>query len=191
MAINKKAIVILAIVGIVYYAANNKPKGPDAFDTAYQSAPTVEKDFVSTVKDAQNKAKSAENDMQLGGIRAQRDALVCRVMTNKNVSGWIGKVDNISSNSDGRGVVSISLSEDVNVKTWNNDISDYGDHTLITPGSELFEAASQLKEGDVVRFSGNFISDNENCIRESSLGIRGKVTEPEYIFKFNSIEKMH
>ncbi|SEQ64719.1 hypothetical protein SAMN05216522_10522 [Rosenbergiella nectarea] len=190
MAINKKALVILAVVAIGYYVVNNKPKGPDAFDAAYQNAPTVEKDFVSIVKDAQDKAKSAENDMQLGGIKAQRDALVCSVVQDKHVNEWIGKVDTMSSNSDGKGVVSISLSEDINVKTWNNDISDYGDHTLITPGSELFETASQLKEGDIVRFSGKFISDSQNCIRESSLGIRGKVTEPEYIFQFNSIAKI-
>jgi TonB family protein len=72
--------------------------------------------------------------------------------------------------------------------TWNNDISDMADNTLIDPGSPLFQTASSMKPGQTVQFSGHFFSGSEGeCLKEGSITLSGKLREPEFIFQFSSI----
>jgi len=85
--------------------------------------------------------------------------------------------------------MAISLSRDLTLMTWNNDLSDIGDNTLIQPRTELFQTASLLKKGQQVAFSGGFIPDRENCIEEASLTLRGKLDDPEFIFRFSSVAR--
>jgi hypothetical protein len=71
--------------------------------------------------------------------------------------------------------------------TWNNDLSDISDNTLIQPGTELFRSASSLKKGQRVSFSGSFVPAREGCISESSITLRGKLDDPDFIFRFSSV----
>ena len=153
--------------------------------------PADQRKFIEITQDAQAKARSAENDMQKGGVKAERDKLLCASLPSLSVKDWIGKVDKIDANSDGKGVVSIEIAKNILVKTWNNDLSDLMDHTLINPGTPLFNAASQLKKGARVKFSGSFFNGGDgDCVKESSLSLSGKVKEPEFIFRFEGISPL-
>jgi hypothetical protein len=44
-----------------------------------------------------------------------------------------------------------------------------------------------MKPGQIATFSGSFVPDGENCIRESSMTLNGKLTDPEFIFRFSAI----
>jgi hypothetical protein len=79
---------------------------------------------------------------------------------------------------------------DVAVKTWNNALSDVGDRTLIEPGSPAFNVMGTLRNGDWVRFSGRFFPDQTDCVREPSMTIRGTMTSPEFIFRFDDIRRV-
>lgn len=137
---------------------------------------------------AQKEASSVENDMQLGGVKSRRDKELCQALASMNARNWIGKINSIDSNSDGKGVLEIEIAPHTLVKTWNNAVSDLGSDTLIEPSAPIFEVASRMKRGQKVLFSGHFFhGGTEDCIREASLTLRGKVEEPEFIFAFGDI----
>jgi uncharacterized protein len=151
--------------------------------------PPIETRFVQIMSEAQKKSQTSENDMQIGGVKNARDKLICSLITTREVNNWIGAVKSISANSDGKGIIEVELAQDVSVTTWNNAFSDTRFKTLIDPNEQLFQQASILKVGQQVRFSGKFFpSDTDGeCLAEGSVTLRGKVLEPELIFKFAKI----
>lgn len=149
----------------------------------------IEADFVEAIKESMEKASNAKNEMQIGGIKSARDRDICNILKVKSVSGWIGEVKQVTANSDGKGVLKLSLPNNIIIRTWNNSFSDIRYNTLIEPGTNVFNSASELNVGDVVYFSGTFFDDDDNCISEASLSLSGKIKEPEFIFKFSDIRK--
>jgi hypothetical protein len=189
------------IIVIVLAAIGNHGKNSDNLTAsnsnstpaiaAEKIAPEIEQKFIAIILDAQSKAKSAANDMQKGAAKSERDKELCALINNFQMNDWVGKVTKIDANSDGKGVLAISIANDVSVETWNNALSDISDGTLIEQGSNLFNAASNLKRGAMVKFSGQFFRGSEgDCLKESSLFLNGKVKEPEFIFKFSSISPL-
>ncbi len=151
--------------------------------------PSNEKNLIQIVAESQSASKSAENDMQKGGAKNERDKKICSLMKNLTIKDWIGKIKTIDANSDGKGVLGIEIADDIVVTTWNNALSDIADQTLIDPNSSLFQKVSSMKSGQQVQFSGRFFPggvDGE-CIEESSITLSGKLRKPEFIFKFSSI----
>jgi len=176
-------MLILTLSALLAGCNEEKPK-------VTTTLPTDEATFVRIVSSAQAEAKGAQNDMQVGGIKAKRDRALCDSGLSYVVNDWVGKIDRIDSNSDGKGVVSVSIASDILVKTWNNDLSDLVDRTLIEPGTPLFEAASSMSAGQYVTFSGLlFRGSDGDCVKEASLTLKGKVAEPEFIFRFDKIAR--
>jgi hypothetical protein len=105
----------------------------------------------------------------------------------------VGDIYSLSSNSDGLGVLMVAVAPGVYINTWNNAVSDVVHNTLIQPSSPLFAKASQLKEGQKVRFSGTFFNEVDGsvgCLAESSLTLDGKISEPEFIFRFADVSAL-
>lgn len=144
--------------------------------------------FIEIVKNAQDKVVSAGNDMVKGGIRMEREKALCGLV-NGSIKDWVGTLIEIDANSDGKGVLSIEIEKNITVKTWNNDISDSDTQTMLAPGSPIFQKVSQMKVGQQVKFSGDFFqgSDGE-CLLEGSLSLDGKITDPEFIFRFSAVD---
>jgi len=151
--------------------------------------PQEEKTFISIVSSAQGESRSAANDMARGGVKFSRDKKICDLFSNKlAINNWVGTISTLSANSDGKGVLEIDIANGVQVKTWNNALSDFRDNTLLDPRSNIFKTASSLSVGEVIKFSGSFIGgDSGDCIRESSMTLQGKLSSPEFIFKFSDI----
>jgi len=176
------------LVAILFHSSS--PSSPVASSSATSSAsaplvPNQEAEFINTVSVAQRGSAQAANDMQRGGIKATRDEAICGLFAGSfTVENWVGTVKTIDSNSDGKGIMGISLAEEITLTTWNNDLSDIGDNTLIQPGTELFQTASSLRKGQTVSFSGSFMPKREGCVDESSITLRGKLDDPEFIFRF-------
>ena len=93
---------------------------------------------------------------------------LCKLLTSLHVRDWIGAIYQLSSNSEGKGVLAVKISDDVYIKTWNNSFSDISDHTLIDPTSSFFKTLSNLSEGARIKFSGSFLPSETDCIREGS-----------------------
>lgn len=193
--INFKAVAVLAVVAIGYLVLNDASKDevnrqPSEIAEATKATliPENEAKFISIISDSRLQSSAAKNDMQVGGIKSFRDKDICNVIEDMSITDWVGKVKKISSNSDGKGVFSVEIAEGVEIKTWNNSISDMGYKTLMEPGSQIFQSASSLSIGDAVLFSGSFFEDKSTCIKESSLSLSGKVDKPEFIFLFSSVK---
>ena len=144
--------------------------------------------FVKAVQRAQSGSASAKNKMQKGALLAERTKAICSILRNTKVDNWRGKITQISANSDGKGVLKIEIGPDVFVKTWNNSFSDGRDKTLLEPGSPLFNKVANMDTNTKVVFSGYFLIDRENCIKESSLSLDGKLKDPEFIFRFTDVQ---
>jgi hypothetical protein len=112
------------------------------------------------------------------------------MLPDKSASGWVGKISQLSSNGDGKGVLSIEVAPNVHVSTWNNALSDIGSQTLIDPSSSLFKNLANMKRGDVVRFSGRFASSDVDCVREQSVTLAGSMTDPSFTMRFTSVNKL-
>jgi hypothetical protein len=146
--------------------------------------------FMSAIIEALSQFRSAPNELAAGGIRNTRQQAVCNAVGGQNASGWIGKVSYLSTNGDGRGVITLELGPGLHVSTWNNAISDYSDKTLIDPDTQLFKSLAAMKKGDIVRFSGSFFPSNVDCLREQSLTLAGSMKSPVFTMRFASIHKL-
>ena len=156
-------------------------------------APPAQKQFLNIVVKAQSSSISATNDMQRGGFLSTRSRKLCDLLRTIDFSpnNWIGTIDDVNSNSDGKGVLYIKLATDVFLKTSNNSFSDIGSNTLLEPTSPIFIAVAEMVKGDKVKFSGNFFTQKPHCIYEKSLSLRGKISEPEFKFKFSKVYKIN
>ncbi len=151
--------------------------------------PAAEQEFIRAVRDGRTAFQRAPNEMAQGGTRSTRRLAICRSLSGGSVSGWSGQIRKLGSNSDGKGVLEISLAEDIRLETWNNDLSDISDNTLIDPTSSLFAHLSKMKDGDQVVFSGSFLPSDVDCVRETSVTLEGSMTDPEFVFRFTSVDK--
>jgi len=75
--------------------------------------PSSEVSFIGIVTSAQDEARGTQNDMQKGGVKSSRDKAMCAAMTSLQVHDWVGTVKTIDSNSDGKGVLAVSIAPDV------------------------------------------------------------------------------
>jgi hypothetical protein len=150
--------------------------------------PERQRQFVDMIDNFAARYRQTPNEMAQGALRPQRANAICSLMgRDTSVRAWIGKVKKMSSNNEGKGVLEISISPSASVKTWNNSLSDIGDHTLLEPGSAPHTEAVDLRPGQSVEFSGTFLAGDKDCFRESSITQRGSMSEPEWIFRFQTI----
>lgn len=151
--------------------------------------PADENTFIQIIQSAQSKSGNAANDMQRGGIKAEREKEICKIIKG-SVKNWIGQIVKIDANSEGKGVLEIEIAEKIKIKTSNNAFSDTNYSTLLSPDSIIFKTASAMKVGQSVKFSGDFFRGEEEgeCLAEGSLTLDGKLSDPEYIFKFSKLD---
>ena len=57
----------------------------------------------------------------------------------------------------------------MSVQTWNNDLSDIEDNTMLIPTANVFQEAMKLQEGETVSFSGHFVMSDTDCFKEASM----------------------
>jgi hypothetical protein len=166
----------------------NNSHAEDMVSVASPNTSEVETLLIAAVEKARAAFAAGANDMAKGAARPARAKEICAILKNQRlVSDWVGKVETLSSNSDGLGVLSIQIAEGISIKTWNNAISDIQDKTLIDPESAVFKLAVTLKIGQRVTFGGQFFPSPTDCIREGSLTQEGSLTKPEFIFRFSDI----
>lgn len=151
-------------------------------------SPPEQEAFSAAIDTARTAYANGKNEMEKGAARPMRAKAICAALKRKVATDWVGEVYKLSSNSDGKGVLAVTIGKDVMVKTWNNSFSDIADETLIDPDRPVFKQAAALSAGQKVRFSGRFIASSTDCVRESSLTISGSLNDPEFIFRFEKIE---
>lgn len=134
--------------------------------------------------------KAEANELVLSKVRVERRKLLASTnRTQGAMKDWIGVVTQMGTTGDGKAKISVRIpcESRVTVKTWNNAFSDSRDLTLINEESALYSVLMALKREAPIRFSGRLILDTKDTFREASLGERGSMTRPEFIFRFTEI----
>ena len=147
-----------------------------------------EDQFLAIIDQASAAYDAGSNDMAKGAARPARAHSICNAATGVQASEWRGTVETLSSNNEGKGVLTVRLSPRATVSTTNNALSDsMGMHTLIDPSSDVFRAATALHEGQAVIFSGSFAQNDKDCFEEMSMTQEGSMHDPEFLFAFSSV----
>ncbi len=149
--------------------------------------PKDQNQFIEVVSEYVRKYPSANNQLQQSALRDQRKVSISRSLKNYKISSWVGTINDLQTDTEGKAILSIRISPDIEIKTWNNSLSDIGSNTLIEKGSPVYEKLFSLSAGKKVEFSGNFIKSKLDHIKETSLTIDGSMSNPEFLFKFKSI----
>jgi len=149
--------------------------------------PDSQKSFEKICADSKAEYDKGTNDLQKSTARGNR-TIALRQQGLNSANNWIGTIEALSTNNDGKGVISIKLNDNISVATWNNAFSDIGDNTLIPVGSTLFNSLSSLSKGSKVRFSGNFFSrDEKDFLKTQGIDVSDAMKNVKFLMKFTSV----
>jgi len=185
----------IMLVGGMFVDKSDDPAGSDNVANSTQVAPAgpgisaKQAGFITAVGNSRERFNSAPNELIAAGVRADRRKAICNILDTRKVEDWHGHLIRLSTNSGGAGILAVAIGSDIQLTTWSNSFSDISAQTLISPSDPLYAAASMLTVGDAIVFSGRFFSSPQDCVDEQSLTIRGSMNEPEFTFRFSSIEK--
>lgn len=195
---------VIVVLGILSRFGHNSGYGSSASATEStsipasggSSAPAVvmpaeEKAFTDAVSGFIASYQSAANELKKSAVRVGRKQKLQELVPTLEFNGWIGRIEEMTTTSKGNACVAIALEgSPIQIKTYNNELSDAGDNTLIPINSDLFNQVADLKTGMMVKVGGNFLADEQDFIKEGSITEEGSMTEPEFVVKFTQIEKV-
>jgi len=130
---------------------------------------------------------NAANELQQSALRDKRRDALGQTIGSRRIDSWRGTIAELKTNTDGKAILSIRIATDIEIKTWNNALSDITSGTLIEKWNPVYNSLINLKLGDAVEFSGSFLPSENDYLQESSLTIMGSITQPEFLCKFSSV----
>lgn len=146
--------------------------------------------FIAALSEYRTLFNSAANELQQSAIRDQRRvAILATLGPQLRVDDWSGTLRKLETNSEGKAIITVRIAPDVDLLTWNNSLSDSVHGTMIDKGTPLYAAMMNMAVGDKIKVSGNFVSADADGIFENSMTIRGAMTAPEFLFRFDAISK--
>lgn len=144
--------------------------------------------FVDAVDAARAAYQEAKTDLQKSKILKDRSRDVLPSIGGSDVSSWVGVIDDVGANGEGKAYVQIKISDNIKVKTWNNAFSDMTHDTLIPETSAVYDTLLGLVPGDKVVFSGSFQAQDGAPLYATNITDTFSARTPEFLFKFTSIK---
>lgn len=172
--------------------AAREKEAKEKSDRLEAAVPQQQKDFIAAIITARDDFKSkGGNEIQQERTRDARRTAIRNVLDSYKIQDWFGTVSSISTNSDGLGILQITINDrpTIEIATWNNALSDTMDDTLIPKSSPVYDVMADLKKGDKVWFSGRFVPNDRDAIREASITINGSMTDPSFRMQFSGLKK--
>ncbi len=150
--------------------------------------PSKQEEFIKTIESFYRPYRLADNELKKSALRTERKVAIQLILQDLMADEWIGKLKSMGTNSEGKAYIEIQLNNsNIEVKTWNNALSDISDNTLISQGTGLYEKIANLTKNSMVRFWGEFQKDSKDYIKESSLFENNAMTKPQFIMHFLDI----
>lgn len=203
---NKKGFLLKIILGfigfiilVVIFAPSEDEKPTNAARTTQPEKQTVSQ-VASVVKPKEQLSfekivnefivlyKKADNELKKSAIRTDRKNKLKNSEISHKITNWIGTLVDLSTNSDGKAYITVRILPDIEIKTWNNALSDIADNTLIEQSSELYNKLMNMKKGQRVKFSGMFVLSGDDFFKETSMTESGAMESPEFLFKFSDVQ---
>ena len=147
--------------------------------------------FTNTVDKYVELFDAAKNELQESRLRELRRIDLSALKSTAVVLNWQGKIKQLETNTDGHAILSVRISPNIHIKTWNNSFSDIGSDTLILKNSSLYNSLFDLSVGETIEFSGRFFFNDIDHFKETSLTIRGSMREPEFLFRFDEVNPIN
>ncbi|MBD1147203.1 hypothetical protein IDH28_00035 [Pelagibacterales bacterium SAG-MED31] len=144
--------------------------------------------FIKIINDFRAGFSSNYNDLKVNKILLDRNELLCGT-TPPIINNWKGKIKEITTNMQGKGILSVIIDKGIFIQTWNNAFSDLFDNTLIETDSKVYTQLLELNKGDSILFSGDFIENSSECFGTQNLTNKSKISKPEFTFIFTNILK--
>jgi hypothetical protein len=144
--------------------------------------PADEAAFVNVLMKSRAAWLGAPNDLARHGMRAARAAALCKADPALSANGWTGRLDRVIPDAfpDYAGKptarIIIDLTSDISISTPSAPLLNTPSQ-MVEAGTPVYAAAARLRRGQLVRFSGRFIS-GADCEAEESLTLQGGMTAP-------------
>lgn len=154
--------------------------------------PKTQQDFLNVLEQTEKEYKEQPNELKKSAVKTKRGNLIKNALGNtRNFNEWIGIVRNMETTSNGKAIFEVELEgTGVTIMTMNNEFSDLFGNTLIDQKNPLYNIIAELKKGDKVRVSGEFVESPENdYVYELSMTEAGSMKNPDFIVKFQKIVK--
>jgi|GEM_PF-689006 len=135
--------------------------------------------------------KQAKNELQKSSLRSKRRGDIAATVTNFQIQNWVGTISELSTNSEGKAILSIRINPNIEIKTWNNALSDIASNTLIDQNSDLYNQLIELAVGQQIYFSGYFLNGDEDYLQETSMTEEGAMVNPEFLMKFTNVSTIN
>jgi len=127
--------------------------------------------------------------LAIGGLRRNRAKTICAVQPSAQVEHWVGKLTKLTTNSEGLGVITVAIGNDIFVSTWNNFFSDKQYGTLIDPDTDVSNSLEVLEIGQRIKFSGSLIRDQKlDCFQTQNLRMDYAINQPVFTFRFSDVQ---
>lgn len=153
--------------------------------------PEKQRAFLAMIKDYKTRFGAAANELQESALELERvDSIAKLLGSGLPVQNWIGKITNLETNTQGKAAITVELSPEVSLLTWNNMLGDMAYPTMINVGTPVYKSLMNMAVGDKVTVSGSFVVTNERKILEGSMTIAGAMKSPEFLFQFNDVSKL-
>ncbi|CAQ82785.1 MULTISPECIES: zinc ribbon domain-containing protein [Photorhabdus] len=153
--------------------------------------PSDQAEFIRIVSSFVDKYASAKNELQKSSLREQRREALADAFTQNSVNSWIGTIVELRTNNDGKAILSVKVSPNIELATWNNEFSDIRSGTLIEKDSAIYDELFSLSVGQKIEFSGYFFSSSIDSFEEKSMTTDGSMKNPEFLFKFFSVRTVN
>ena len=122
--------------------------------------PEAQKQFIAMIEEGRKKIDEGKTDLQKASALRDRDKALCTVISSYKATDWIGEVDEIGANGEGKAHISITIAEDVKVRTWNN----------------------------AIRFSAKFLQGRDTCLKQGNLMDFYYGRKPEFVVQITNVE---
>lgn len=154
--------------------------------------PETQQQFVSVIQECEKEYEKAPNELKKSAIKTKRGNQLKEVLGgSRSFKDWVCIVTDMSTTGKGNASFSLKIeSTKIQIGNMNNELSDLFDNTLIKQDNPLYDIISELKKGDKVKVSGSFLESMDNdYIYEISLTENGSMQRPDFVVKFETIEK--
>ncbi|OTA15323.1 hypothetical protein Xvie_02820 [Xenorhabdus vietnamensis] len=195
-----KLIIVLVVIFLLFIFIGSSGKemssspakadsSPKTSSTPKAAAlPEFQAQFIQVVSSFFDRYVQASNELQKSSLRVERKEQISKIFPGYSVTSWVGKIKELDTNSDGKAILSVQIASNITIQTWNNELSDIGNNTLIEKGTSVYKSLFPLKVGQKIEFSGSFFPSPEDSFKETSLTSDGSMKEPEFLFKFLSVK---
>ena len=150
--------------------------------------PSEQANFSAIIDSMYNVYTVQPNELKKSSVKKARNSLLEEMKFERKVTNWIGKLTDMSTNDNGNANIDISLlGSRAEIET-----TDYP----ITLGTNLYNDISSLSTGDTVVVCGSFYPSPDymgkyefEYLYEKSYTESGSMSNPEFYFRFKSVEK--